>query len=260
MARIIGITSGNGGVGKTTIVSNLGVILSKYFNKRVTIVDCNVTNSHLALYFGMYYFPVTINKVMRDNVKIEEAMYKHYSGVYIVPASLSLSDLRGVDIVKLKSVVEPLREKNDIIILDGSPGLGRESMAMLNACDEILYVTTPIMSSLVDIVRYKEVLNEINKKSVGIIINMKRNIKNELGNSEIERFTDMKVISSIPFDKNVYKSLAVGSPVFLSNAKSKASREFLKMASWIAEEELKQPKFSKLMQKFSIINMFKDFN
>ena len=240
MTKIIGITSGKGGVGKTTIVSNLGIILSKYFNKRVTIVDCNVTNSHLALYFGMYYFPITINKVIRDNLDIKEAMYKHYSGVYIVPASLTLSELKGVDILKLKDSLEPLREKNDIVILDGSPGLGRETMGMLNACDEVLFVTTPLMSSLIDVVRYREVLNEIDKKSIGIIINMRQGIKNEMKNSEIEKFTEMKVISSIPFDKNVYKSLSVGSPIFLSNPKSKASKEFLKIASRLAGEEYKE--------------------
>jgi len=260
MSRIIGITSGKGGVGKTTIVSNLGVILSKYFNKKVTIVDCNVTNSHLALYFGMYYFPTTINKVIRDNVFIEEAMYKHYSGVYIVPASLSLADLKGVDIVKLKDAVEPLREKNDLVILDGSPGLGRESMAMLNACDEVIFVTNPLMSSLVDVVRYKEVLDEINKKSIGIVINMRHGLKNEMKNEEIEKFSGMKVLSSIPFDKNVYKSLTVGSPVFLSNPRSKASREFLKLASHIIGENYRESTLSRLAQKFSIKNLFKDFN
>jgi len=260
MSRIIGITSGKGGVGKTTIVSNLGVILSQNFNKKITIVDCNVTNSHLGLYFGMYYFPMTINKIIRDNLNIEEAMYKHYSGVYIVPASLSLSDLKGVDIVKLKDALQPLRGKNDIIILDGGPGLGRESMAMLGACDEVLFVTTPLMLSLIDIVRYKEVLDQLNKKSIGIIINMRQGEKHELKNDEIERFTEMKVVSSIPFDKSVYRSLSVGSPVFLSNPKSKASREFLKLAYWLTGEKYKEKGFSGLLQKFSIKNIFKNLS
>ena len=258
MARIIGITSGKGGVGKTTLVSNLGVILSQNLGKKVTIVDCNVTNSHLGLYFGMYYFPVTINKVIKDNINIQEAMYKHYSGVYIVPASLSLADLKGVDIVKLKDSIEPLKEKNDIIILDGSPGLGRESMAMLRACDEVLFVTTPLMSSLIDAVRYKEVLNELDKTSIGIIINMRQGEKYELKDSEIEKFTGMKVVASIPFDKNVYRSLSVGSPVFLSNSKSKASKEFLKMAYLLAGKEYKETGLKNILQKFSIRNMFKN--
>jgi septum site-determining protein MinD len=252
MGKIIGVTSGKGGVGKTTIVSNLGIILSKYFNKRVTIVDCNVTNSHLALYFGMYYFPSTINKVMRDKVDINEALYKHYSGVYIVPASLSLADLRGVDMVRLKDSIEPLRESSDIIILDGSPGLGRESMSMLNASDEVLFVTTPLMSSLIDIVRYKEVLDEMGKKSMGIIINMKHGLKNEMKEEDIEKFTEMKVISSIPYDKIVYKSLAVGSPVFLSNPNARASKEFLKIASWMTGEEYEKRgllKFFKMIKE-----------
>ncbi|MBD3155148.1 MAG: P-loop NTPase [Candidatus Aenigmarchaeota archaeon] len=260
MTKVIGVTSGKGGVGKTTIVSNLGVILSKYFNKNVTIVDCNVTNSHLALYFGMYYFPVTINKVIREGINIEEAMYKHYTGVNIVPASLSLSGLRGVDVIKIKDVIQPLREKNDLIILDGSPGMGRESMAMLHACDKVLFVTNPIMSSMIDVVRFREVLNELNKEALGLIINMRQGMKNEMGNDEIEKFTEMDVISSIPYDKNVYKSLTVGSPVFLSRPDTRASKEFLKVAHWLVGEEYQEGGILNFLQKFSIKNIFQNLS
>lgn len=260
MSNIIGITSGKGGVGKTTIVSNLGVILSKYFNKKVTIVDCNVTNSHLALYFGMYYFPVTINKVIREGLDIQEAMYEHYTGVNIVPASLSLSGLRGVDVIKIKDVVEPLRGSNDLVILDGSPGMGRESMAMLHACDKVMFVTNPIMSSMIDVVRFREVLDELKKESLGLIVNMRQGMKNEMDNKEIENFTEMEVISSIPYDRNVYKSLTVGSPVFLSRPNSRSSKEFLKIAHWLVGEDYQETGLSRLLQKFSISNIFKNFN
>jgi cell division ATPase MinD len=260
MSNIIGVTSGKGGVGKTTIVSNLGVILSKYFNKNVTIVDCNVTNSHLALYFGMYYFPVTINKVIREGVDIEKAMYEHYTGVNIVPASLSLSGLRGVDVIKIKEVIQPLREKNDLVILDGSPGMGRESMAMLRACDKVLFVTNPIMSSMIDVVRFREVLNDLNKKSMGLIINMRQGMKNEMRNEEIEKFTEMEVVSSIPYDKNVYKSLTVGSPVFLSRPNTKASKEFLKIAHWLVGEEYQEGGIMNFLQNLSIKNIFQNLS
>jgi len=260
MTRIIGIISGKGGVGKTTVVSNLGSILASKFDQKITIVDCNVTNSHLGLSFGMYYFPVTLNKVMRDSVDIEEAIYKHYSGVNIIPASLSVSDLKGVDIIKLKDAIQPLYEKNDIVILDGSPGLGRETMGMLRAANEILFVATPLSSSLIDIVRTKEVVDEIGLKITGIIINMRRGERYELKNREIEQFTGLKVISSIPFDKNVYRSSSFGSPVFLSHPKTSASKELYKTACLLIGKEYEETRLTKMLQRFGIKNFFKNVN
>lgn len=82
MTRIIGVISGKGGVGKTTVVANLGVILASEFKKDVIIVDCNISTSHLALYLGMYYCPITLNQVLKGEAKIEDAMYEyHVSGL-----------------------------------------------------------------------------------------------------------------------------------------------------------------------------------
>ena len=64
MTRIIGVVSGKGGVGKTTLVANLGAALASLYKKDVIVVDCNVTTSHLGLYLGMYYYPISLNKVL----------------------------------------------------------------------------------------------------------------------------------------------------------------------------------------------------
>ena len=91
MARVIGIVSGKGGVGKTTLASNLGIALSK-FGRNVTLVDCNVTTSHLGFYFGLYDYPVTLNQVLKGEASLESATY-FSNGVKIIPASLELDDL-----------------------------------------------------------------------------------------------------------------------------------------------------------------------
>jgi len=153
LARIISIVSGKGGVGKTTVGLNIGAALAKHFNKNVTLVDCNVTTSHVGLYLGMYYCPITLNKVLRGEYKIDEAVNEHYSGMNVIPASLSLSDLDGVDITELRNKLKGLFTNNDIILLDGSPGLGREGVAALKASDEVLYITNPYIPFVMDIVR-----------------------------------------------------------------------------------------------------------
>ena len=216
MSKIIGIVSGKGGVGKTTLTINLGSVLAQQFKKNVTVIDCNVTTSHLGLYLGMYYSPVTLNKVLRGESKIEDAIYEHFSGMKVIPASLSLSELDGIDITQIRSSIENILEKNDVILLDSAPGMGREALAALRAADGVIFVTTPYVPSVMDIVRCQEVVNELGIKSVGIVLNMVNKEKYEMSTDEIEQLTKLPVIASIPYDKNVNKSLAAKIPAALA--------------------------------------------
>jgi cell division ATPase MinD len=247
MVRIIGIVSGKGGVGKTTVGINLGASLAHHFKKNVTIVDCNVTTSHLGLYLGMYYCPITLNKVLRGEYTAEEAVQQHHSGLKIIPASLSLSDLEGIDVTEIRESIKSLFDKNDIIFLDGSPGLGREAIATLRASDEILYVTNPYIPFAMDIVRNQEIVNEIGVKPLGIVLNMVHGKKHEMNNKEIEELTRLPVIAKIPFDMNVHKSLALKTPIVTYKPYTPASKEMIRLASNLIGENYK---FDSAIQRF----------
>ncbi|MEM5794215.1 MAG: cell division ATPase MinD [Candidatus Aenigmatarchaeota archaeon] len=253
MARVIGIISGKGGVGKTTLTANLGASLAHFFKKNVTVIDCNITTSHLSLYLGIHFCPTSLNKVLRNEISIEEALYKHYSGANIVPASLSWKDLEGVDVIQIKDSIKKLFDKTDIILLDAAPGLGREALAAIKACDEVIFVTMPYVPCVMDIIRCLEVVNEIGVKPLGIVLNMVGNERYEMKKKEIEQLTGLPVIASIPSDKNVLKSLALRTPVVLFNKKSKASREIIKLAgNLIGENYREEGFFSRIFKKLRL--------
>ncbi|MEM7819636.1 MAG: cell division ATPase MinD [Candidatus Aenigmatarchaeota archaeon] len=231
MSRIISVISGKGGVGKTTFALNLGAALSQHFKKSVTVVDCNLTASHLGLHLGMYYCPTTINKVLRKEISVVDSIHPHFSGLKVIPASISVHELKGVDISKLKDVVRDISEKNDLVILDASPGLGREAMSAIKASDELIYITTPHIPSIMDIIRCHEIAEEVNAKPLGVVVNMVGKDKYEMRKHEIEYFTGLPVISVIPYDKNVSKSLHNKVPITISHPKSPASKEIIKFAS-----------------------------
>ena len=252
MTRIIGVISGKGGVGKTTIVANLGIILASDYKKDVVIVDCNITTSHLGLYLGMYYCPVTLNQVLKGEAKIEDAMYEyHVSGLRVIPASLSLGDMKGADISKLKHSLKTLFGKTDIILLDSAPGLGREAMATLQASDEVVFINTPFVPSTMDIMKCHQIANEMEIKPLGVVLNMVGKEKYELNSEEVEQIAEIPVISRIPMDKNVLKSLALKVPVFLYSSSSPASVEMKKLAAKLIGKEYAPPNvFSGILKFF----------
>ena len=234
MTRFISVVSGKGGVGKTTAVINLATALSSKFKKDVIIVDCNVTTSHLGLHLGMYYHPVTLNQVLKDEAKITDAMYD-YSKVRVIPASLDLHELKGVDMIKLKDAISELSA--DIVLLDSAPGLGREAISTIRASNEILFVTTPFIPSTLDMVRCNELIKQLNIGCLGVVLNMVEGENYELRKEEIEKISELPVLATIPMDRNIPKSLAEKEPLITYRPKSPASKEFIKLAARLVGEE-----------------------
>ena len=248
--RTISVVSGKGGVGKTTVVINLGSVLAHHYNKNVVIIDANITTSHIGLYLGMYYCPVTLNQVLKGDAKIENAIYDHFSGVKLIPSSLSIKDLEGVDIAKLENSINKLFGKTDIILIDSAPGLGREAVAAMKASEEVIFVTTPYIPSVMDVIRCKQVADKLRLKSLGIVLNMVKNERYELTAREVEQLAELPVLASIPMDKNILKSLAARTPVIFYNPKCKASKEFKRLSANLLGEEFTTLSLWKRFLKF----------
>src|SRR3989339_743502 len=109
MSRIITITSGKGGVGKTTTSINLAAALN-FFGKDVIIVDANLTTPNVGLHLGAPIVPVSLNHVLLGKAKVSDAIYEHESGTKIIPSSLSVKELRRLDHSKLKEISKKLRK------------------------------------------------------------------------------------------------------------------------------------------------------
>ena len=239
-SRVIGIVSGKGGVGKTTLTANLGAALAKYFEKRVLIVDCNLTTSHLGLSLGIYYSPLTLNQLLKyGKVKKNLEFETYLPNLCVLPASISLKELKGVNVMKLRSLINKLKKLDfDFILLDSAPGLGREAMATLKASEEVIFVSNPLTIAAIDLIRLNEIIAKLGIVSIGLVLNMVRKKSYELKEEEIESFVNLPIIGKIPYDKNVLRALALKAPVVLKFPKSKASKAFLKVAERITQEKI----------------------
>lgn len=242
LTRIIGVVSGKGGVGKTTLTVNLGAVLASEHKKDVIVVDCNVTTSHLGMFLGMYYYPVSLNQVLSGDVVIDKAIYDYsIAGLRVIPASLSLDDLKGVEVSELKKSIRSLFGKADIILLDAAPGFGREALATIRASDEILFVMMPYVPPMMDVIKCCQLANHYGVRPLGVVMNMVGEGRHELTSYEVEQLVELPIISRIPRDKEVLRSLSAKLPVVDLNPKSKASREISKLAAFLVGEEYRPP-------------------
>ena len=249
MTRVIGIVSGKGGVGKTTFSTNLGIALSN-LQKKVLLVDCNVTTPHLAYYLGSKYHTATINDVLKGMVDIKYAPTTE-NGVLFIPASEDMNDLIDVNITKLKHHINKLAEMDDydFIILDSAPGLGREALATLQASDEIIFVTTPTIPNMSDVIRCAEVAKRIGVKNFKIVLNMVRFTPFEVNYEEVRRMFKLPLLGIIPFDERVIDSAAKGVPIMWDKPNSQVEEGYMTAALSLTGFKFKEVKEPSLMDR-----------
>lgn len=253
MSRVVGVISGKGGVGKTVVAINTAAVLQKYFSMKTLLIDANITTSHIGLYLGLYSTPVTLNDALKDLVPIEKTIYEHHSGIHVIPTSLKLEDLRDVDWHIVKEKISGILDSYDYIILDSSPGFNRESLITLEASHEAIMVTNPIVHTVADLIKCKQLCQELNVKPLGIVLNMVRNRKYELTLKEVEQMAEMPVISSIPYDEAIMESIILKRPVITNNRKiRKIFKELGNKITGLTPQKEKESFFERLRSVFGL--------
>ena len=230
--KIISVVSGKGGVGKTVTALNLGFALSK-MQQDVTVVDADITASNLALHLGITWFPITLQDVLSGSAKIEIAIYDAH-GLRIVPSSLSLNYLNAKT-DRLKNV---LRSLSGTVIIDSPPGFGRDVLNILEASTDVIVITTPEIASITNAVK---MLKFAKRNVLGLIVNRHQGF---LKRQHIEEVCEAPVIGVVPEDKNMARSAFEKKPLLHYKPHSKASREYMRIASLLTGIEYR-PSFWK---------------
>ncbi len=239
--RIIGVVSGKGGVGKTTTVSNLGAALS-LLRRNTILVDGNLTTPNLSLHLGIPFYPYTIHEVLQGKAEIEDAIFYHKSGLKVLPASISLSALRSINLRRFGEIFRELEGRTEYVLIDSSPGLGKETQSVIEHSDEVLVVLNPELPAITDALKVVKLAENLGTEIVGIVANKVRNDPHELKISEIEEILEYPVIGVVPEDKNVHLSILKKMPILYSHPRSKAARKFKEIASVISGVKMKEKK------------------
>lgn len=197
MTRLISVSGGKGGVGKTTVASNLGYALSE-FGVDTVVVDANLTNPNLGFHLGIPLYPTTLHDVLRNEAHITEATYIHSSGLRVVPAGLSVDDLRETSPERLKEVLMDAIGDPEVVLIDSAAGLGNESVNAIEASDELLIVTNPNLPAVTDALKTASIAEDAGTHVLGAVLNRKEGKDHELNPQEVEEMLGHPVVSVMP--------------------------------------------------------------
>ena len=240
MSKVITITSGKGGVGKTTTSINLAMALN-WFGKETIIVDANLTTPNVGLHLGAPIVPVSLNHVMSGKAKIPDAIYEHESGTKIIPSSLSISELRKLNHNKLTEIGRKLRKMADFVIYDSAAGLGEEAIAAIVAADEIIIVTNPEIPAVTDALKTSKLVEQLGKEVKGVIVTRKSNSKTEMPISNIKDMLELPIIGVVPEDQKIKSALVMKDAVIHTHPYSKSAIAYKKIAAKIAGVQYREP-------------------
>jgi septum site-determining protein MinD len=228
---VIGVFSAKGGVGKTTVVANLGSAIAQKLKGRVCVVETNMTASNLGLHLNILEPPVAIQDVVFGRVKVDEAIIILKSGLHVLPGSVAFTDELGS--IDMKGFVDQLRRKYTVILIDSAPGFGLEVFAGLKACDELLIVCQPEIPAIAGTLQTFRAADRLKIPVLGVVLNRVAHKRHEIPLMEIKKTLGWPAILEVPEDGAVPESITRANPVVLESPESPAANEFKKLASII---------------------------
>lgn len=175
MSEVIVITSGKGGVGKTTTTANIGTGLALE-GKKVVLVDTDIGLRNLDVVMGLENRIVyDLVDVIEGKCRLKQALIKdkRFEGLFLLPAAQT-KDKTAVNPEQMKKLMNDLREEFDFVIVDCPAGIEQGFRNAISGADKAIVVTTPEMSAVRDADRIIGLLNANEIKNPQLIINRLR--------------------------------------------------------------------------------------
>ena len=259
--RVIVVTSGKGGVGKTTTNANIGTALARA-GKKVVMIDTDLGLRNLDLLLGLENRIVyTIVDVVEERCKLKQALVKDKKNPNLcLLAAAQTRDKSAVTEEQLKEICEKLQEDFDFILVDCPAGIEQGFQNAVAGASEAIVVTTPEMSAVRDadrIIGLLEAKEEI--KSYKLLINRVRPnlIKSNdmMSVEDVVEILSADLIGIIPEDTGIITSTNKGEPI-VNEEKSLAGVAYRNVAKRIMGEDVP---FLNLEEETSVIAKVKKF-
>lgn len=241
MCEVIVITSGKGGVGKTTTTANVGTGLAK-LNKKVVLIDTDIGLRNLDVVMGLENRIVyNLVDVVEGNCRIKQALIKDkkYPSLFLLP-SAQTRDKTSVNPEQMKKLIEDLRPDFDYILLDCPAGIEQGFKNAIAAADRALVVTTPEVSAIRDADRIIGLLEANEIKKTELIVNRLRMDMVKRGDmmsiEDVQEILAIDLIGAVPDDEQIVISTNQGEP--LVGTDCLAGRAYMNICNRILGEDV----------------------
>ena len=241
-ARVIVITSGKGGVGKTTTTANIGAALADKGHK-VLLIDTDIGLRNLDVVMGLENRIVyDLIDVIEGRCRVSQALIKdkRCPNLVLLPAA-QIRDKNDVNTDQMKELIFSLKESFDYILIDCPAGIEQGFKNAIVAADEAIVVTTPEVSATRDADRIIGLLEAAGIKNPRIVVNRLRidmvKEKNMLSVEDILDILAVKLLGVVPDDESVVISTNKGEPL-VYKGDSLAAKAFKNIASRIEGVEV----------------------
>ncbi len=249
MSEVIVITSGKGGVGKTTTTANLGVGLSK-LGKKVILLDTDIGLRNLDIILGIENSIVyDIVDVVNGNCELENAIIadKRFDGLFMIPAAQT-KEKTAVTVEQMKDLCDRLKTSYDFVLIDCPAGIEQGFKNAVAGADKAVVVAIPEPSSIRDADRIIGLLEENGLNDYLVLINRVRPDMVRSGDmmnvDDVIGILNADLIGVIPDDPNIIISANKGEPV-VTNPKALAGQGYRNVAERLCGNNIPLIEFDK---------------
>lgn len=237
MQNVIVVTSGKGGVGKTTTVANLGSALAQA-GKKVVLIDTDIGLRNLDVVLGLENRIVyDLVDVVEGNCRLKQALIKdkRYDGLYLLPAAQT-RDKNAVNPEQMKKLIVELGDEFDYVLIDCPAGIEQGFKNAIAAAKSAIVVTVPDVSSVRDADRIIGLLSANGIDDCRLLVNRLRPDLVKKGDmlalDDTLDILGIELIGVVPEDEKIIRSSNMGEPV-VQNDKSMAGKAFRNIAKRI---------------------------
>lgn len=214
--KVIAVTGGKGGVGKTNLSVNLSVALAE-MQRRVVLMDADLGLANVDVLLGLQA-RFTLADVLSGERTVRDILLPGPSGMKVVPASSGLAQMARLSVQEHAAIIHSFNELSDqldVLVIDTAAGISDTVVSFVRAAQEVVVVVCDEPSSITDAYALIKLLNsEHDVFRFRVIANMTRSVQEGVNlfnklNGVCDRFLDVSLqhLGSVPFDENVRKAV-----------------------------------------------------
>lgn len=232
-ARVVTVTSGKGGVGKTNLSVNLGIALVRH-GMRVVVVDADLGLANVDIVLGVHP-ELTLMDLLFAGRSTEEVLVPGPGGLQVLPGGSGVYELAALppgDLTRLLQQIEQLDSRFDVILIDTGAGLGDNVLNFALASEEVIVVTTTDPTALTDAYAViKTIALRRGTPALRVVVNMAPDVREGEATfrrleSATQRFLGLtpELLGIVPRDDAVHRAVQQQVPFVLSSPHVPASR------------------------------------